>query len=729
MPGSERGAMPAVETLQDDRRPGTLVTPHETRVRQTPAGRSVPPTEPVQGLAGPWMRRHAVFLLLLAAGTGLRVLVGWAFSGGLLVSESISHLVFVGSGTPSTTHPDGYGILELTPLSWLTSAPRTVTTVQHLLGLGAAIALYMLLLRWGVWRWLAAVGTTPLLLDPYVVASEHLILPDAAFLFLVVLAIVVLTWRAVPSVRAVAVAGLTLGLASLVMVAGVWVALVALVFVVIVAPADWRARRASAVALTLGFAAVVGPYVAFYYDSHGSASVMDGAVRVESPNAAAAGGDDLADGLGALAHWAPAGSTADDIGIWRFANYEDPGSALRSKMFPLMAMHLRADSADAVVGYQSHVFTPGLALLGCLVAGLLAAAGAARSRGSRMQAACFLLTAAPTAVLLGAGASGDVTWRSVVPAIALLPVAGALGLTAMLRGRRSASAARPQVDVADAEAIEAFDARYGRPRLKPVAVVIAAYNEAEGLPDVLSTMPPTVCGLEADVVVVDDGSTDGTAEALDSHHRAYLVASPVNRGQGAALRLGYRIARDHGARYIITTDADGQYDPADFPTVLQPILDGTADFVTGSRRRGRQETHDNFRRTGVHVFAWIVTAMTGRWTTDTSFGLRAMRSEVTAAVTLNQPQYQSSELLLGAHSHGFRVAEVPGSMRMRSAGSTKKGRNLVYGARYARVVCGTWWREGCPSPAVERAPALAERGGGESRPQTAQASRSTTPAA
>jgi hypothetical protein len=77
-----------------------------------------------------------------------------------------------------------------------------------------------------------------------------------------------------------------------------------------------------------------------------------------------------------------------------------------------------------------------------------------------------------------------------------------------------------------------------------------------------------------------------------------------------------------------------------------------------------------------------------------------MRAEVTDRVTLNQPQYQSAELLLGVLSHGFRVAEVPGTMHLRSAGSTKKGRNLVYGFRYAKVVFGTWWREGCPTPAV-----------------------------
>jgi len=118
--------------------------------------------------------------------------------------------------------------------------------------------------------------------------------------------------------------------------------------------------------------------------------------------------------------------------------------------------------------------------------------------------------------------------------------------------------------------------------------------------------------------------------------------------------------------------------------------------VTGSRILGHQHTHDRVRRTGVHVFAWIATLLTGQRLTDTSFGLRAMRAEVSAAVTLDQPQYQSSELLLGVISRGFRVLEVPGTMHVRSAGASKKGRNLVYGRRYAGVVLGTWWREGCP---------------------------------
>jgi glycosyltransferase involved in cell wall biosynthesis len=282
-----------------------------------------------------------------------------------------------------------------------------------------------------------------------------------------------------------------------------------------------------------------------------------------------------------------------------------------------------------------------------------------------------------------------------------------LGLTALLRGRRGRGADAPQVDAVDRAALEDFDRRYGTPRLAPVVVVIAAYNEERGLATVLDGLPDTVCGLPADVVVVDDGSADGTAGVVEAHPRAYLVACPANRGQGAALRLGYRTARGRGARYIVTTDADGQYDAADIPAVLAPVLEGRADFVTGSRRLGHQRTHDRVRRLGVHVFAGIVSALVGQHITDTSFGLRAMRAEVTAAVTLNQPQYQSSELLLGTLSHGFRVLEVPATMHLRTAGSTKKGRNLVYGRRYAGVVLGTWWREGCPRPVQETAPALA----------------------
>ncbi len=227
----------------------------------------------------------------------------------------------------------------------------------------------------------------------------------------------------------------------------------------------------------------------------------------------------------------------------------------------------------------------------------------------------------------------------------------------------------------------------------PVVILIAAYDEADGLPDVLTSLPDEACGLRTAVLVVDDGSTDGTADVVRAGGRAYVAACPVNRGQGRALRLGYRLARQHGAAYIVTTDADGQYSPDDIEPVLRLVVEGRADFVSGSRRLGALENADAVRRAGTYVFAWLASLLLRRRITDTSFGLRAMRAEVTAAVTLDQPQYQAAELLVGVVSRGFRYAEVPATMRMRSAGTSKKGGNLVYGMRYARVLLGTWWRE------------------------------------
>ena len=352
----------------------------------------------------------------------------------------------------------------------------------------------------------------------------------------------------------------------------------------------------------------------------------------------------------------------------------------------------------------------------CLVLAVAGASGVGRASRSGLQVVvgAALLTTAPFLVV---DLTLDVPWLALFAVLVAWPPAAALGLTALLSGRRSPAASRPQSDEVDDAALEAFAAEHGRPALGPVVVVIAAYDEERGIGAVLESLP--------------------TERARAAHRRAgrrRLQQRPHRRrgrelGPGAAScgarATGARVPRCAWAtgspastapQYIVTTDADGQYDPGDIPAVLEPVVAGRADFVTGSRLLGRQETRDRVRRLGVHVFAWVVSAMAGQRVTDTSFGLRAMRAEVTERVTLNQPQYQSSELMLGVISHGFRLLEVPGTMHVRSQGSSKKGRNLVYGSRYARVVVGTWWREGCPRPVTERAPAFRDRRDGDARP-------------
>ena len=233
---------------------------------------------------------------------------------------------------------------------------------------------------------------------------------------------------------------------------------------------------------------------------------------------------------------------------------------------------------------------------------------------------------------------------------------------------------------------------HGEVRLAPVAIVIAAYKEADNIGPVVASMPKQVCGLDTSVVVVVDGEDDGTAAIVrEAGHLA--VVAPVNRGQGAALRLGYRIAREHGADYIVTADADGQTRPEDLAVVLEPVVEGTADFVNGSRRLGVTHSTGLVRNVGVRVFGVVITTLTGTKVTDTANPIRAFRASLSGELVLDEPQYQASELLIGAIMRGARYAERPVTMRARASGRSKKGGNLAYGYRYGKVFFSTWWRE------------------------------------
>jgi Glycosyl transferase family 2 len=266
----------------------------------------------------------------------------------------------------------------------------------------------------------------------------------------------------------------------------------------------------------------------------------------------------------------------------------------------------------------------------------------------------------------------------------------------MIRSRPSGVTAvdparSPMSDVDDAAGAR-FAAELEGRSLSPLVVVIAAYNEREGIAAVLARIPANVAGLAVSVVVVVDGATDGTAEVARRAHVLVCDGLP-NRGQGAALRLGYRLAREHGAHFIATLDADGQYDPGELGRVVGPLVDGSADFVTGSRRLGAAHTTDRVRGAGVIVFGTLISLLTRQTITDPANGLRAMRAELTTVVPLREPQYQAAELLVGAILRGFRVVEVPTTMHARRAGTTKKGGNFAYGLQFARVIIQTWSRE------------------------------------
>lgn len=242
------------------------------------------------------------------------------------------------------------------------------------------------------------------------------------------------------------------------------------------------------------------------------------------------------------------------------------------------------------------------------------------------------------------------------------------------------------------EALYVFACSYPDVKIMPLVVVIAAYNEADNIGAVIDEIPDQIASIGVTRLVIDDGSTDATTKVA-SRHGALVCTLSANRGHGVALRLGYRIAREGGARYIATLDGDGQWDPADLPVMVSMLEQGDADFVIGSRQLGTTHNGDLMRNIGVRFFAWLISRLSGTTVTDTSSGLRAMTADLTRAVPQTQPQYQTSELLIGAILHGYRIVEVPTTMRPRMSGTSKKGRNAGYGLRYARVIAKTWRRE------------------------------------
>jgi glycosyltransferase involved in cell wall biosynthesis len=248
--------------------------------------------------------------------------------------------------------------------------------------------------------------------------------------------------------------------------------------------------------------------------------------------------------------------------------------------------------------------------------------------------------------------------------------------------------------IAIEQALREYSARYPALKLPPVVALICAYEEGDNIGDVLKAVPVEACGLAVAPLVIVDGGKDETA-SVSFASDAITCVFPTNLGHGVALQVGYRLCMDGGARYVVTIDADGQNDPAEMAVMLEPLVEGTADFVVASRRLGIDETSDQVRRAGVVVFAWLMNRLTGSQLSDTSNGYRALSTELLADVVdrLEQRQYQTAELLITAISRGWRVTERPTVWRPRASGTSKKGSNLFFGFRYANVIVQTWLRE------------------------------------
>jgi glycosyltransferase involved in cell wall biosynthesis len=202
--------------------------------------------------------------------------------------------------------------------------------------------------------------------------------------------------------------------------------------------------------------------------------------------------------------------------------------------------------------------------------------------------------------------------------------------------------------------------------LKRVAIV-PAFNEEAAVTRVIEELRAFDPGL--DVVVVDDGSTDRTAEAARACG-ASVVRLPFNLGIGGAVQTGFRYAWEHGFDVAVRVDGDGQHDPSELGAVLAPVLADEADIAVGSRFIGGDGYRSSrSRRVGIRLLAWIVSALTRQKVTDPTSGFQAANRLGIRLFAADYPHdYPEAEATVMVFKHRLRMTEVPVTMRARESG-------------------------------------------------------------
>jgi glycosyltransferase involved in cell wall biosynthesis len=206
---------------------------------------------------------------------------------------------------------------------------------------------------------------------------------------------------------------------------------------------------------------------------------------------------------------------------------------------------------------------------------------------------------------------------------------------------------------ARANAVETADRRFR------TLVVIPALNEAPRLPGVLGRireLQPAV-----DILVIDDGSTDDT-DAVARDAGAFVVRHPFNLGYGAALQTGYKFAVQRHYEMVIQMDGDGQHDPLNLDAVMEPVQNGSADVVIGSRFLDEKSYRPPLeRRIGSWIFGKLASLITGKRITDPTSGYWALNRKAfdLCAGTPFPHDYPDADVLIGLHHAGLAIAEVP----------------------------------------------------------------------
>jgi glycosyltransferase involved in cell wall biosynthesis len=207
---------------------------------------------------------------------------------------------------------------------------------------------------------------------------------------------------------------------------------------------------------------------------------------------------------------------------------------------------------------------------------------------------------------------------------------------------------------------------------KSIWIVIPAYNEG----GVIASTVATVLPIYRDIVVVDDGSRDETAN-IAWRAGAHVVRHPLNLGQGAALQTGLCYALSRGADLIVTFDADGQHDVADVARLLQALESGLYDVAIGSRFLGNTSGMPAIRRAVLKAAIIVTWLLSGLRLSDAHNGFRAFTRHAASSIRLRQNRMaHASEIIEQIAALGLRYVEVPVTIRYTQY-SREKGQRTI----------------------------------------------------
>lgn len=200
-------------------------------------------------------------------------------------------------------------------------------------------------------------------------------------------------------------------------------------------------------------------------------------------------------------------------------------------------------------------------------------------------------------------------------------------------------------------------------------IIIPAYNEESSIGNVIEDI--RVHSGDTDILVIDDGSSDATAQAARSRG-IRVVSLAYNLGIGGAMQTGYKYAERKGYDIAIQFDADGQHRADQLAALVRPAVEGDADMVIGSRFLGEKIYHSSFARLlGIKILSRAISFLSGKKITDATSGFRAVNRKVIEFYSDCYPDdYPEPEAIMLLNRAGFRTAEVPVVMRERQAGTS-----------------------------------------------------------